>query len=227
MSEQSINWRRGVPSRIERLWRGTFNEYWIARHRFGYTNYMPLSDAISTSQLAGDSNPHQLVWLSNIDYAVKMASRFIEIDDYSFLDMGCGTGVPALYAYSKLGFRNASGFDIDERFVMWARENAERAGVKGEVKFQNADAKEVTLRDEKTFLFFFNSFGESTLNSVLDNNQVSLEKNRSVICLVNDLLGPAVAARRNTRLLWRSWKRNVSLFQFVSPDILDGAEHGV
>lgn len=218
MTKQSTRWTRGTPSRLERKWNDIRNKFWITRYRFRRTEYMPLGDSVKKEGESQDSNPHQLVWLSNLDHCTKRAKKFVGLEQYAFLDLGCGTGVPSIYAHLRLDFRKAGGFDIDERFVQWANENAERAGVRSKVSFEVEDADRFVLPDEKFFLFFFNSFGEATLSSFLSRNRTSLEKNRSVLCLVNDLAAEAVSAMPNNLLLFRSSRKNLSLFQFVPSD---------
>ena len=49
--------------------------------------------------------------------------------NFSFLDMGCGSGILSIAA-AKLGFRDVAGFDVDQTAVDAAVENAEANGVK-------------------------------------------------------------------------------------------------
>ena len=216
-TKESVRWARGVPSLPVRKWNDSRNKFWVSRHGFEHTEYMPLGDSPKKDGWSPDSNPHQLVWLTNLNYAVKQTRRFVGLEQFSFLDLGCGTGVPSIYAHMVLGFRTAGGFDIDERFVKWANENAERVGLRSKVSFQEADASEFVLLDDKYFLFFFNSFGEATLTSFLSKNRDSLERHNSVLCLVNDLAAAAVFALPNVSLLFRNPKRNLSVFQFGGP----------
>ena len=51
----------------------------------------------------------------------------------TFLDMGCGSGILSIAA-AKLGFRDVSGFDVDQTAVDAATENAEANGVEVDLK---------------------------------------------------------------------------------------------
>ncbi len=205
---------RGIPSRIERVLNEARNSRWISKYAFVQTGFMPLGEGATTQGMPQDANPHQLVWLANLQYGVRKAAQFEGITSWNFLDLGCGTGVPSIYAHLRLGFKRSEGFDIDSRFIEWAKENARRAGVEKDVIFETANASDFMLPDRKYFLFFFNSFGEVTLKAFLETNKDRLEKNRAIICLVNDWAAPLISSMENTSLLFRNVKRNLSLFRF-------------
>lgn len=207
-------WKRGVPSRLERFRNERFNQRWISNFAFENTDFMEIEETISGPEFGDDRNPHQLVWLRNIQYAVKVAKRYGDIKSHTFFDLGCGTGVPSIFARIRCGFRAAEGFDIDSRFVGWAIKNANLAGVREKISFFQADAAEVRLEDGKYFVFFFNSFGAETLGLFLDKNRAVLERNNSMLCLVNDWAAPDISKRENATLLFRNSRKNTSLFRF-------------
>lgn len=213
-SALSSRWQRGVPSRLERLRNERYNRSWISKFAFKNTEFMPIEESISGPESGDDRNPHQLVWLRNVQYAINVAKRYDDIKSYTFLDLGCGTGVPSIFALIRCGFLAAEGFDIDSRFVKWARENAELTDVREGICFFQADATKVRLKDKKYFIFFFNSFGSETLGVFLDKNRAVLRRRNSMLCLVNDWAAPEVFKREDTTLLFRNSRKNTSLFKF-------------
>ena len=62
-------------------------------------------------------------------------------DDWSMLDVGCGSGILAIAA-SMLGAAAVRGFDYDEHAVGIAVENAKRNGVADQVEFSDSDLLE-------------------------------------------------------------------------------------
>lgn len=59
-------------------------------------------------------------------------------DEWSMLDVGCGSGILAIAA-SKSGASEVEGFDYDDHAVVVADENAERNGVADHVRFYERD----------------------------------------------------------------------------------------
>ena len=59
-------------------------------------------------------------------------------DEWSMLDVGCGSGILAIAA-SVLGAKEVRGFDYDDHAVVIAENNAKRNGVGGRVEFEERD----------------------------------------------------------------------------------------
>jgi ubiquinone/menaquinone biosynthesis C-methylase UbiE len=64
-----------------------------------------------------------------------------------FLDYACGNGEQAIFA-AKNGARLSVGIDISEVSIRNARADAEAAGIRGNVRFVQADAENTRLPDE-------------------------------------------------------------------------------
>ena len=70
----------------------------------------------------------------------------LELDQGSFLDVGCGSGVLAIAA-AKLGFAPVHALDVDESAVDAARRNAKANGVDLDVKRANATSDSLPQTD--------------------------------------------------------------------------------
>jgi SAM-dependent methyltransferase len=94
------------------------------------------------------------------------------LGDFTFVDLGCGKGLPLMLAVLR-GFGAAVGVELDAGLAALARKNAgifaERAGIAGDaIQVVEQDAAEFDFPDRPTALFLFNPFGAETLGAVLD-----------------------------------------------------------
>ena len=85
------------------------------------------------------------------------------IEDYTFVDLGCGKGRALLLA-SRLPFREVIGIELNPELAAIAQQNADRWRNLGEaaspIRVQIGDATELVLPSEPTLLFLYNSFAE-------------------------------------------------------------------
>jgi ribosomal protein L11 methyltransferase len=81
-----------------------------------------------------------------LEFIEKVSSE--KIEEMSFLDMGCGSGILSIAA-SKLGFGEVEGFDVDQEAVDASVENAEKNQV--EILFRKfaLGGLEKTVPDKK------------------------------------------------------------------------------
>jgi len=119
-----------------------------------------------------DSSSCMVVWLKNIDRIFSMLSKKLPLINYSFLDIGCGSGIASIYIANKYIFKSFSGFDFVPILVKKAKQNREIAIVEGlpRIDFFVQDSREIVLIKQPTFLFMFNPFGKETMNEFLQNN---------------------------------------------------------
>ena len=138
-------------------------------------------------KLIKHSNGLESVWLLNLKRLYDLTKKKLDIKNYHFLDVGCGNGVPLIYAYKKLPFKSYSGFDFVSNYVDISNKNISNSiggGGVGIIIF-NADASEYILDDKSYFLFIFNSFDGLIMKKFIENNYNNLVKNKSVIAYSN------------------------------------------
>lgn len=137
-------------------------------------------------KLIKHSNGLESVWLLNLKRLYDLTKKKLDIKNYHFLDVGCGNGVPLIYAYKKLPFKSYSGFDFVSNYVDISNKNISNSiGGGGGIIILNADASKYILEDKSYFLFIFNSFDGLIMKKFIENNYNNLVKNKSVIAYSN------------------------------------------
>ena len=125
-------------------------------------------------------------WLLNLKRLYDLTKKKLDIKNYHFLDIGCGNGIPLIYAYKKLPFKSYSGFDFVSNYVDISNKNISNSiGGVGDIIIFNADASEYILDDKSYFLFMFNPFDGFIMKKFIENNYNNLVKNKSVIAYSN------------------------------------------
>ena len=125
-------------------------------------------------------------WLLNLKRLYDLIKKELDIKNYHFLDVGCGNGIPLIYAYKKLPFKSYSGFDFVSNYVDISNKNISNSiGGGGGIIIFNADASEYILDDKSYFLFMFNPFDGFIMKKFIRNNYNNLVKNKSVIAYSN------------------------------------------
>ena len=125
-------------------------------------------------------------WLLNLKRLYDLTKKKLDIKNYHFLDVGCGNGIPLIYAYKKLPFKSYSGFDFVSHYVDISNKNISNSiGGGGGIIILNADASKYILDDKSYFLFMFNPFDGFIMKKFIENNYNNLVKNKSVIAYSN------------------------------------------
>jgi len=125
------------------------------------------------------------VWLLNLKKIYNLIKINLDLKNYHFLDVGCGNGIPLIYAYKKFSFNTFSGFDIIPEYVKNSRKNIEDSLNNKNINVFQADASEILLDDKSYFIFMFNPFDEIIMEEFIKNNYKNLLKNKSVIAYSN------------------------------------------
>ena len=124
-------------------------------------------------------------WLLNLKRLYGLTKKKLDIKNYHFLDVGCGNGIPLIYAYKKLPFKSYSGFDFVSNYVDISNKNISNSIGEGGIIILNADASKYILDDKSYFLFMFNPFDGLIMKKFIENNYNNLVKNKSVIAYSN------------------------------------------
>lgn len=96
----------------------------------------------------------------------------VKIEDYTFVDLGCGKGRAVLLA-SRLPFREVIGIELNPRLAATAQSNVQRWQSVGEarspIRIVVGDASEPDLGGGPVLLFLYNAFAEPLVCRLADN----------------------------------------------------------
>ena len=125
-------------------------------------------------------------WLLNLKRLYNLTKK-LDLRNYHFLDVGCGNGIPLIYAYKKLQFKSYSGFDFVSNYIDISNKNISNSigDETQNIKIFNACASKYILDDKSYFLFMFNPFDGFIMKKFIENNYNNLVKNKSVIAYSN------------------------------------------
>ena len=127
----------------------------------------------------------QTGWLLNLKKLYDLTKKKLDISNYHFLDVGCGNGIPLIYAYKNLIFKSYSGFDFVSSYIENSKKNISTSLKNNEIIVFNADASKYILEDKSYFIFMFNPFDEFVMKKFIENNYSNFVKNKSVIAYSN------------------------------------------
>ena len=96
----------------------------------------------------------------------------------AFLDVGCGKGM-CLKCAIESGYQKVAGLDLDEHLLQIARRNLSR--LKMDAEFICVNSVEFDRYDEFDVFYFYNPFGETIFQQVINKIQDSQERrNREI-----------------------------------------------
>lgn len=103
-----------------------------------------------------------------------------------FIDFGCGKG-RALFVAEQCGFTNVIGVDIAKELIDDANKNLllyKPLNKTARIQFQFSDATTFAIPEDASVFYFFNPFGETVMQQVLQNITESVKQHpREIICL--------------------------------------------
>jgi SAM-dependent methyltransferase len=109
-----------------------------------------------------------------------------QVHHHSILDYGCGKGRPMIVA-AREGFTNVKGIDLAEELCVIAKKNIEIIKADfPETSFTISHANATTYSDidDVDVFFFFNPFGRSVINKVLENMRESIKRKHRTIYVI-------------------------------------------
>lgn len=132
-----------------------------------------------------------LVWLKNIDKLFSLIPNNKSINDYHFIDIGCGSGISTIYSKSIFNVSSYTGIDFSCDLIEKAKKNLEIYNVQSnnncDIDFFVANAKEFKVPNHPVILFLFNPFNWSIMNRFITNNLDNLRQNNSILLYCNDI----------------------------------------
>ena len=160
-----------------------FNLKWIEQ------NKLIKSENISVSEFENpnpNSSPMMVVWLKNIDRLMCLKPKSVNINNYSFVDVGCGVGISTIYFRENYVFKDYCGFDFEKLFIRFSKLNLSLT-TKDDINFFVDDIVNFHVQDKPSFLYLFNPFNLNLIKIFIENNLEKLKKHHSIIGYVNDI----------------------------------------
>lgn len=214
----NVDLSRGSPTPALRAWNEVYNLVWIRSHGLRGTR-VGVESFTNRYRSRDDANCFMVMWLRNLDRITKTLEEATQLNTLTFLDVGCGTGIPTLYAATRYEFADLRGFDFEAPLIEDARRNQEKFPKAGRrCTFDVGDASQLKLPKARYLLFLANPFGERVLEQFISNNLDILASTRSYIAMVNDHGIQNVMATSGVSLVHRNPTYNCSLLSVGDAD---------
>ena len=212
LGEIGLDFVRTQPSVIQSLINGFYNRLYCLTHNLRGAGDVLVKDFETYSDSVVDAKPFVLAWLLNIRRALSFLETRIDLSNYIFCDVGCGTGISTIYANS-YQFSSVVGFDFQKSFVSIANSILDRGRrIDKKITFLEADAVNFKI-SPATILFLFNPFGPETLHKFIVNNSDELRRGDTWAILLNDRLINSFLETTHFELVRRDYKYNISILK--------------
>ncbi|HEX5284750.1 MAG TPA: class I SAM-dependent methyltransferase [Bryocella sp.] len=130
-----------------------------------------------------------------------------KIEDYTFIDLGCGKGRALLLA-SRFPFREVVGIELNSRLAGIAQSNLKRwqslAETSSPIRIIVGDATDPDLGGGPALLFLYNAFAERLVCRLADNIARSKDSARTDVIYQNAYHADVFTHRAGFRELWRA-----------------------
>jgi SAM-dependent methyltransferase len=130
----------------------------------------------------------------------------------NFVDIGCGKGLPSLFARKYFRFAKVYGIDFSEPLIDAAKQNVAKLGWQ-DVSFVVADASKWKAPEGNTLFFMFNPFDAVILERFLTLNLDHFTRNRSLIAYATDDCRETML-NLGFEILFRSEKHQQSVLRY-------------
>ena len=131
----------------------------------------------------------------------------------NFVDVGCGKGLPCIFAKKYFSFPQVYGIDFSAPLIEIARRNQANTRYPG-MSFQVADATSWKLPQGDTLVLLNNPFNDIILEKFLTLNLEHFRENRSLIAYGNDSFR-ATICHLGFEVVYRSNRHHQSLFRYT------------
>jgi SAM-dependent methyltransferase len=152
----------------------------VQRYSLDLTGFIPREE-LSTS--AKDSLAHSNNYRPYSNHLLKVLVKealSTGIQFQNFVDVGCGKGLPCLFARKYFGFAKIYGIDFSEPLIEAANRNVDKLQWK-DLSFVVADASQWKAPEGNTLFFMFNPFDAVIMEKFLRLNLDHFRRHRSLI----------------------------------------------
>jgi SAM-dependent methyltransferase len=138
------------------------------------------SDELDSLEEKGIDTEHATIYMPvSYDVIEDVFQRYSPAHSKHFVDIGCGKG-RAMCVAAQLGARKVTGIDFSKEFCDQAKLNLLKTQQRFpglEFKVLNNDAFYFEIAPDVDCIFMFNPFDEMIMSGVIENIEMSLEKN--------------------------------------------------
>ncbi|MEN9680920.1 MAG: hypothetical protein RLZZ627_813 [Pseudomonadota bacterium] len=153
---------------------------WVRSKKYDFGGVLHPHEMVDVSP---DSLKHSTHYLASSEYSLRILLDQVSLEKGTFnlfLDVGCGKGMPPLFAKKFFSFDECIGIDFSETLIGDAKRNLEKSG-ESSVHFIHADASTYKIPDCPAVIFLANPFGPVMLERFLENNRDHFRKHGSLI----------------------------------------------
>jgi SAM-dependent methyltransferase len=201
-----------TPTSFQTWINRTYNFLYCKAHNLKASKAIPVQDFKTSTDSIHDAKPFVLAWLLNIRRSIRYLEKRIQISDFHYFDIGCGTGISTIYAGS-WDFKSVIGFDFQSDFITAAKRNLIIGkNVNKQISFIEEDATNFKIKSP-SILFFFNPFGPETLEKFIANNLREIEQGETWVILLNDRLLQVFLHLGAFELVNRNSQCNISILR--------------
>jgi SAM-dependent methyltransferase len=221
VSRFSIDRIRKVASRplvhhLETLswyYRGAEYLAFTRRHALDFDGFIPREELVTQSTEALPNSNNYRAYTNFhlkplLQEAMSTGIRFT-----NFIDVGCGKGLPCIFARKYFGFSRVYGIDFSDPLIEIAKRNAEKTSYDN-VFFEVADATHWKVPDGDSIVFLNNPFNDVVLKEFLLLNLAHFTTHRSLIAYGNDLHRQAMC-RLGFEVIFRSNRQQQSILRYI------------
>ena len=125
-----------------------YNFYFIKKNNLNY--YKPENSYDQNEKVYSKKFSRALhdVWIYILKLSIKMFLKECYANDYNFIDIGCGNGLPLVYAYKYHNFNTYKGIDLFQKSIIRSKINFKKSNCNNVGVIQE-DASKFILEDKK------------------------------------------------------------------------------
>ncbi len=182
------------------------------RHSLDFDGFIPREELVVES---AESLPNSNNYRAYTNFHLKPLLREAlntGIEFKNFVDVGCGKGMPCIFAKKYFGFDNIYGIDFSGPLIEIAKQNLAKTRYEN-VHFLVADAAHWKIPEGNTLLLINNPFNEIILEKFLVLNLEHFSRYRSLIAYGNDFQ-KSTLCRLGFEMIFRSNRHQQSVFQY-------------
>lgn len=190
-------------------------EYWVFTRRYSldFDGFIPREELVTdAAESLANSNNYRAYTNFHLRKLLHEAMR-LGIRFESFVDVGCGKGLPCIFARKYFDFENVYGIDFSPPLIEVASRNASRAPYDN-VQFLVADATTWQIPDANSLVLINNPFNGVILAKFVENNIGHFARYRSIIAYGNDYFRSTLCSL-GFEVIYRSNRHQQSLLRYT------------